>query len=188
MSNEPNTAAPEHEYSLEQLRTMATTPMLSAHLPDYYGAVKQLYTVLTERRASLAPAPAPFWVLEWFKDEQSQGYWKGCCVEHWTRDIDEATQFCRHQDVMAQFTHYSWSGYDVRPTEHAYIAPAGESEAVGRLATREDAERFIRNNLASATWESERLIICFEKEALIIALVEEWTYELDAHQLEGKTK
>lgn len=55
-NKEPDTAAPEREYSLEQLRTMATTPMLSAHLADYYGAVRQLYAVLTERRASLAPA------------------------------------------------------------------------------------------------------------------------------------
>lgn len=64
-----------------------------------------------------------FWVLEWFKDEQSQGYWRGCCIEHWTRNVDDALQYRRKQDALAQFTHYSWSGYDVRPTEHLYIAP-----------------------------------------------------------------
>lgn len=49
-------APPDREYSLEQLRAMVTTPMLEAHLPDYYGAVKQLYAVLTERRAPSTPA------------------------------------------------------------------------------------------------------------------------------------
>lgn len=40
---------PESEYTLEQIRAMVNTPLLPAHLADYYGAVKQLYAVLTER-------------------------------------------------------------------------------------------------------------------------------------------
>lgn len=72
---------------------------------------------------------AAFWVLEQFKNEQGQGYWKGCCSQHWTKDIDEATQFCRKQDALSIWRHASlaYEGFEVRAVEHAYI-PAQSTE------------------------------------------------------------
>lgn len=43
----------EGEYSLDQLRAMISTAFLPAHAADYYGAVKQLFAVLTERAAAI---------------------------------------------------------------------------------------------------------------------------------------
>lgn len=47
----------DHEYTLEQLQKLARMPLLPAHLPDYYGAVKQLLAVLTERNALIDAPP-----------------------------------------------------------------------------------------------------------------------------------
>lgn len=41
-----------------------------------------------------------------------------------------------------------------------------------RFATRTDAEKFIEHYLHSAAWEGERLIVSFDRENLIAALVE----------------
>lgn len=49
-----------------------------------------------------------------------------------------------------------------------------------RLATREDAERFIQRELSSAQWIDEKLMISFEKESLIHALVEKWEFAMES--------
>ncbi len=62
------------------------------------------------------------------------------------------------------------------------IAAILEPHLVGeprRLATREDAERFMRRELSSAQWVGEQLIISFEKESLIHALVEKWEFDME---------
>lgn len=91
--------------------------MVRGDLTDYVGAIIDR-ALSTARQQGAGLMNRSFWVLEQFKDDQSQGYWKGCRARHFTGTIEEATQFCRRQDVLSQLTHHSWAGYDVRPTEH----------------------------------------------------------------------
>jgi hypothetical protein len=62
----------------------------------------------------------------------------------------------------------------VHPCSDEHKRPDLHASGERRLATREDAERFIQRELSSGQWLDEKLMISFEKESLIHALVEKW--------------
>lgn len=84
-------------------------------------------------------------------------------------------------------THTEWyapCGCAFHPEPFPHVHPCSDEHKradlhVGRLATREDADRFIQRELSSAQWLDEKLMISFEKESLIHALVEKWEFEME---------
>lgn len=62
-------------------------------------------------------------------------------------------------------------GEYVRYSDHQRIVKELEARVQRLMTTREQAERFIRHHLHSAEWQGEQLIVTFEQEALIAALL-----------------
>jgi hypothetical protein len=59
----------------------------------------------------------------------------------------------------------------VRYSDHKRIVKELEARVQNLMTTREQAERFIRQHLSSAAWSGEKLMITFEQEDLIAALI-----------------
>lgn len=59
----------------------------------------------------------------------------------------------------------------VRYADHERIVKELEARIRRIMTTREQAERFIRHHLHSAEWHGEQLIVAFEQESLIAALL-----------------
>jgi hypothetical protein len=62
-------------------------------------------------------------------------------------------------------------GEYVRYSDHERIVKELEVRIQHLMTTREQAERFIRHHLSSAAWSGERLMVTFEQEQLIAALI-----------------
>lgn len=145
----------QSEFTLEQLRAMVDTPMLAAHLPDYYAAVQQLFAVLTERpRVTTDGGEVKREECEYRDDQIFDAICDGeaLVVEHLGREG------LRQNGLIAAIATGMYKqfvrGYEQAKEDAAQIAGEEKRRGLLNMADKEDAE--YDNGYSEAAQEIER--------------------------------